>query len=69
MIAPKVQRHGDTAVLTFRLVNYGKRPDGTERVTVRWNSTEVYAWMGGTWKIVHSHWSYTKPELKQPAPE
>jgi ketosteroid isomerase-like protein len=26
MIAPKVQHHGDVAVLTFNIVNYGKRP-------------------------------------------
>jgi ketosteroid isomerase-like protein len=63
MIGPKVQRRGDVAVLTFNLVSYGKRPDGGS-VIVRWNSTEVYARIEGKWKIIHSHWSYTKPELK-----
>jgi ketosteroid isomerase-like protein len=66
MVEPRVQRHGDAAVLTFNLINYGKREDGTEEVRVRWNSTEVYALIEGKWKIVHSHWSYIKPELKQP---
>src|SRR5438445_10078285 len=42
MIDPKVQRHGDVALLTFNLVNYGKLPDAPERVLARWNSTEVY---------------------------
>ncbi len=65
MIAPKVQRHGDTALLTFNLVNYGVPPDGAERVLARWNSTEVYSRVGGRWKIVHSHWSYVRPEIKQ----
>jgi ketosteroid isomerase-like protein len=65
MIDPKVQRHGDVALLTFNLVNYGKLPDGPERVLARWNSTEVYSRIGGTWKMIHSHWSYTQPELKQ----
>jgi hypothetical protein len=41
MIDPQVQRHGDVALLTFNLVNYGKLPDAPERVLARWNSTEV----------------------------
>jgi len=65
MIGPKVQRHGDVALLTFNLVNYGKLPGAPERVLARWNSTEVYSRIGGTWKIIHSHWSYIQPELKQ----
>jgi ketosteroid isomerase-like protein len=63
----EVQRHGDVALLTFNLVNYGKLPDAPERVLARWNSTEVYSRIGATWKIIHSHWSYIQPELKQPA--
>jgi ketosteroid isomerase-like protein len=63
MIGPKVQHHGDVAVLSYNLVSYGKRPNG-ESVVVRWNSTEVYGRIEGKWKIIHSHWSYTKPELK-----
>jgi hypothetical protein len=39
--------------------------DVGDSLRFRWNSTEVYLRVGGTWKIVHSHWSYTKPELKQ----
>ena len=68
MIEPKVQRHGDVALLTFRLVNYGKLPDRPESVLARWNSTEVYCRINGKWKIVHSHWSFTKPDIKQPSP-
>jgi hypothetical protein len=49
------------ALLTFNLVNYGKLPDAPERVLARWNSTEVYSRLGGTWKIIHSHWSYIQP--------
>ena len=66
MINPKVQRHGDVALLTFNLVNYGKLADGPERVLSRWNSTEVYSRIGGAWKIIHSHWSFIQPEVKQP---
>jgi ketosteroid isomerase-like protein len=66
MINPKVQRHGDVALLTFNLVNYGNLPNGPERVLSRWNSTEVYSRIGGAWKIIHSHWSFIQPEVKQP---
>jgi ketosteroid isomerase-like protein len=66
MIDPKVQRMGDMALLTFNLVNYGKLPDRPESVLARWNSTEVYGRIDGKWKIIHSHWSFTQPELKQP---
>jgi hypothetical protein len=43
MVYPTVHRHGDAAVLTFNLVSYRKRADGTEQPIVRWNSTETYA--------------------------
>jgi ketosteroid isomerase-like protein len=64
MLEPKVQHQGDMAVLTFNLVNYGTPPDGRERVYARWNSTEVYSRIAGSWKIVHTHWSYIRPEIK-----
>jgi ketosteroid isomerase-like protein len=63
---PKVQRHGNVALLTFHLVSHGRVGNGAERVLARWNSTEVYGRTNGTWKIIHSHWSYTKPEIKLP---
>jgi len=61
MIDPKVQRSGDLAVLTFNLVDYGGQFNGGPKTTTRWNSTEVYQRINGSWKIIHSHWSYTKP--------
>jgi ketosteroid isomerase-like protein len=64
MINPKVQRSGDLAVLTFDLVARGAQLDGGPKTTVQWNATGVYQRLNGSWKIVHSHWSYTKPELK-----
>ena len=65
MIGPQVYRAGDAAILTYNLVSYGRSPGG-EAMVVRWNSTAVYAQIDRQWKIVHSHWSYTKPELKVP---
>jgi ketosteroid isomerase-like protein len=61
MIGPKVQRHGDVAVLTYNLRSHGAGPDGKPAVT-RWNSTSVYVRARGAWKVVHSHWSFTAPE-------
>jgi ketosteroid isomerase-like protein len=65
MLDPQVYRAGDAAILTYNLVSHGRSPTG-EAMVVRWNSTAVYAQIDGQWKIVHSHWSYTKPELKVP---
>jgi len=48
-------------------VNYLKKPDGSEAVLNRWNSTEMYRRMNGAWKLIHSHWSYVKPDVKIPA--
>jgi len=58
MIGPKVQRHGDVAVLTYNLRSEAVRPDG-EPATIRWNSTSVYARIDRQWKVIHSHWSLT----------
>ena len=68
IIAPRVQRRGDVAVLTFNSVSYGKVADHPEAVLARWNSTEVYARIDGRWRIIHSHWSFVKPEVKPPGP-
>jgi hypothetical protein len=54
--------------LTFNLVNYGKLAAGEETVLARWNSTEVYSRIEGKWRIIHSHWSYIKPQLKSAGP-
>ena len=64
MLNPQVDFSGDLAVLTFNLVDYGAQMNGGPKATSRWNSTEVYRRISGKWKIVHSHWSYTKPDLK-----
>ncbi len=59
MLNPKVQATSDMAVLTFNLYSY----EG-DRV-VKWNCTEVYRLEnGGNWKIIQTHWSFIKPELK-----
>ena len=69
MVSPIVHQHGTAAILTFNLVSYRRRTDGTEHAIAHWNSTEVYARVDGGWRIVHSHWSFVKPDLKQPTSE
>ena len=66
---PMVQQHGDAAILTFNLVSYRRTADGTEHAIAHWNSTETYARADESWRIVHSHWSYVRPDLKQPISE
>jgi ketosteroid isomerase-like protein len=67
LIDPKVQAFGDAALLTFNVVSYGKIGDRPEGVLARWNASELYARVEGSWKIVHSHWSYVKPKVTPPA--
>jgi len=51
-------------------VNYGK-PTGSARETVlaRWNATEVYRQANGGWRIIHTHWSFTQPQLAGASPK
>jgi ketosteroid isomerase-like protein len=67
MLNPTVTVDGNTAVLTYNLVNYG-RPTGTteEAVLARWNSTQVYRRVNGAWRLVHTHWSLTQPQVASP---
>ncbi len=57
MISPRVVVSGDMGVLTFNFVSY------RQGRTDRWNTTEVYRRKNGEWKIVHTHWALTKPQL------
>ena len=60
MIGPKVQVHGQAAVLSYNMIDY----DGTGMNTFRMNVTEVYVRYDGRWMLVHSHFSITKPQVK-----
>ena len=59
MVGPSVQRYGDTAILTYNLIDYMRSETGSLSEK-RWNSTAVYARIRGEWRIVHSHWSHPK---------
>ena len=57
LLNPLVQQVGDISVLTFNFVSYGDDESAT-----RWNCTEVYQRLGSAWKIIQTHWSFTKAQ-------
>jgi len=57
MINPKVQSVDNMAVLTFNLISY------TGEIEYKWNCTEVYRLDNDKWKIIQTHWSFTKPNI------
>ncbi len=63
MVTPRVQVHGDVAVLSFNYTSSG--------FSGMWNCTEVYRRFDdgpgdpdgpGDWKIIHNHWSDVHPK-------
>ena len=60
MLNPQVVIDGNMALLTYKLVNYIRDSQGVESVGSRWNSTTVYQHRDDTWKVIHSHWSFTR---------
>lgn len=56
IVDPKVQVSGDMAVLTFNFVSW------TGSDVHRWNTTEVYQRKDSRWRIIHTHWAFTKPQ-------
>jgi ketosteroid isomerase-like protein len=63
LIDPKVQIDGDIAILTFNYKSYGRLSDGTEGERSHWHTTEVFRKYGEDWKLISTHWSFTKPQL------
>ena len=58
IINPVVQQTGTMAVLTYNLQSYAGETLWRE------NCTEVYRLEeNNKWKIIHSHWSLTKPSI------
>ena len=54
LLNPCVQIGSELAVLTFNYVSY------TGDKQSRWNCTEVYRYDNEQWKIIQTHWSYTR---------
>ena len=58
IINPVVQQADSMAVLTYNLLSYSGETLWKE------NCTEVYRLEeNNEWKIIHSHWSFTKPSI------
>jgi len=55
-----VSEAGDLAVLSYNLRNFVADEKGGEKLLPVWNSTEVYRLIDGKWRIVNSHWSFTR---------
>lgn len=53
---PHVQGGSGLAVLTFNFVSFAR--DGAESC---WNCTEAYRQDAAGWRIIQSHWSFTRP--------
>jgi len=66
LVNPTVVGSGDTAILTTNLISHGGSFAGGPKADASWNTTEVYRRIDGSWKIIHSHWSYTRPDVKMP---
>jgi uncharacterized protein (TIGR02246 family) len=61
-----VSDDGRLAVLGYNLRNFVADDSGGEKLQAHWNSTEVYRWRDGLWRIVHSHWSFVQlPAIMQ----
>lgn len=61
-IDPKIQVHGETAVLSYRFFSTVVNPDGSVASRTPWNCTEVFFKIDGKWKIIHTHWSFINGE-------
>ena len=54
-IDPKVQVHGNAAVLSYRFFSTKLNPDGSISSRIHWNCTEVFFKIDGKWRITHTH--------------
>jgi hypothetical protein len=61
ILDPKIQMSGDTAVLTYLFVRHNAA------VVSRWNATQVYQRKKEGWRVIHTHYSQTRPPAAQPA--
>ena len=55
LINPCVQLVGEAAVLTFNFASHGSGGGAS-----RWNCTEVFRRTWGSWRLIQSHWSFTR---------
>ena len=51
---------GDLVVLNYNLRNVIGDGKGGEKPGTPWNSTQVYRFINGQWRVVHVNWSFTR---------
>ena len=62
-IDPRVVVAGDAVVLSYNYRSSVMTPEGATVSQTPWNATEVYFRRDGQWRIVHTHWSFTRHKL------
>jgi|GEM_PF-188999 len=65
LIDPRVQVGRDIAVLTFNFKSFGPDSTGNEIQHSHWHTTEVFRRSRREWKLIHTHWSFTAPQLRE----
>ncbi|EGQ7672178.1 nuclear transport factor 2 family protein [Vibrio cholerae] len=55
-----VSESADLAVLSYNLKTFIHDTSGIEQPLREWNSTEVYRFIEGQWRLIHSNWGLTK---------
>ena len=56
ILNPLIQIAGEVAVLTFNFVSFAETGE-----SMRWNCTEIYRRNEPWWRIIQTHWSFTRP--------
>jgi ketosteroid isomerase-like protein len=51
--------------LTYNYRSTKKKEDGTLAAGTNWNTTEVYSFINGEWKIIHTHWGFLGQKLPE----
>lgn len=54
IVDPAVSLRGDVAIFTFQVETYDP---ASQALTSSWNATEIREKIGGSWQMVHAHWS------------
>ena len=55
-----ISEDGDLAVLSYNLINFVADGNGGEKPGKTWNSTQIYRFIDGKWRVVHANWSFTR---------
>jgi ketosteroid isomerase-like protein len=57
-VEPQLRVQGEIAVLSYRMLATQISPEGSVLSKIPLNCSEVYLNRGGSWLLLHNHWSY-----------